>query len=393
MTGLLALLLALVPAGASFPPNLAQAEAEVSEEINVEELKAHVFRLASAEFLGRRGPGGARASSHLADLFKKMPLQPAFNKSCFQPVPNYLLEAKTQSEKDYLGRNVAVILPGTDPKLKEEWIVLSAHFDHLGVKNQKLYPGADDNASGVAMLLEVAERLALRKEKPKRTILFVSFDLEEVGLLGSKYFASHAPFPIDKLKVFMTADMLGRSMANVMDEYVFLLGSESSKGLLSLVKDVQTEKGLAVGRLGADLVGTRSDYGPFRDRNIPFLFFTTGQNPDYHSPYDLPDRIDYHKLRKISLWIADLTWRLANDAEAPVWNDNPEPDFNEVVTIHTLVSRVLKSPQSYPVTAQQHKVLVNVEKKLSGIIAAGSITPGERLWLNWTTKMLLLTVF
>src|SRR2546423_747937 len=128
-----------------------------------------------------------------------------------------------------------------------------------------------------------------------------------------------SPPPLDakKLKACLTADMLGRSMANVMDEYVFALGSENSARLRRLLEEVEPADGLKVGRLGADLVGTRSDYGPFRDRRVPFLFFSTGQHPDYHRPTDLPERIDYAKLRDISLWIADLTRRLADDAVAP----------------------------------------------------------------------------
>jgi hypothetical protein len=388
-----ALILALIGQAEPAPFPFAKAEAEISVDINVDELKAHVYRLASPEFLGRKGPGAARASQHIADLFKKLPLQPGFGKSYFQPVPNYLKEGKITSDKDFLGRNVAAILPGSDPKLKDEWICLSAHFDHLGVINGLLYPGADDNATGVAMLIEVAERLSLFKQKPKRTIFFVSFDLEEVGLIGSKYFASHPPLDISKLKAFMTADMLGRSMANVMDEYLFVMGAEHSNELLALVKDVRPDKGLTIGRLGADLVGTRSDYGPFRDRKIPFLFFSTGQNPNYHSPSDQPDRIDYHKLQKISLWIADLTWRLANDPTAPTWNKNPQPDLDEVVTVHTLMQRVLKNPKAFPLNEQQTKVVMNVESKLAAICSRGKITADERTWMLWTSRLLLATVF
>ena len=105
------------------------------------------------------------------------------------------------------------------------------HYDHLGKHGNVLYPGADDNATGVAMLLEVAEYFALSKDKPRRTIAFISFDQEETGLRGSMYFAAHPPLPLRNLKTFLTADMLGRSMANVMDEYVFLMGSERSTRL------------------------------------------------------------------------------------------------------------------------------------------------------------------
>lgn len=388
MTGLLTLVLAVSPV--HFPAELEKAEQELSQEVNVAELKAHVYRLASTEFAGRRGPGAARASKHLAELFQKMGLEPAFDGSYFQPIPNFLNDPMVTA-KGFLGRNVAAVLPGTD--LAAEWLVFSAHFDHLGVRAGQIYPGADDNASGVAALLEVAEHFALSREKPRRTILFVAFDLEEAGLLGSRYFASHPPRDLKQLKVFLTADMLGRSMANLMEDYLFTLGCESSQHLQQLVKAVAPEKGLQIGKLGTDIIGTRSDYGPFRDRKIPFLFFSTGQHPDYHKPTDLPDRVDYHRLQKISRWLCAVIARLANDDEAPVWNDNPQPDLAEVQTMRELLKRVLDHPKALPLTEQQLRVVGTVERRLAAILERGTISASERSWLIWTARILLVTVF
>jgi Peptidase family M28 len=390
MTGLLALLLTTLPAADPFP--YADAETELSADIRVEELKAHVYRLASPEFLGRRGPGAARTARHLAEAFERLKLQPAFGPSYFQEIPSLI--SRDKEEGGFVGRNVGAVLPGSDPALKDEWIVLSAHFDHLGYDGRRLFPGADDNASGVAMLLEVAERLALAKDKPRRTILFVSFDQEEAGLLGSRHFATHPPRDIKKLKAFLTADMLGRSMANVMDEYVFALGSETSPRLRRLLEEVKPPGTLKVGRLGADLVGTRSDYGPFRDRRVPFLFFSTGQHPDYHRPTDLPERIDYAKLRDISLWIADLTRRLANDAEAPAWDEKgPGPDLDEVRTVVVLLSRALNRPKDLPLTDKQKDMVRNAHTRLAAVLERGKVTDSERTWLVWTARYLLVTVF
>src|SRR5213596_1948742 len=103
------------------------------------------------------------------------------------------------------------------------------------------------------MLIEVAEALALQKHKPKRTILFVAFDLEEQGLQGSAHFAAHPPRPFGQLKAFLTADLIGRAMANIMDEYLFVLGSETAPALRRLVTDTRPEEELKIGRLGADL--------------------------------------------------------------------------------------------------------------------------------------------
>jgi hypothetical protein len=370
-----------------------EAESEVSEGIHTRELRAHVHRLASPEFLGRHGPGAARAARYIGDAFERCGLQPAFGDSYFQPIPSKL-EDGGSTQGSYLGRNVAAVLPGADPKLKDEWILLSAHFDHVGVKNGHLFPGADDNASGVAMLVEVAEQFALRKAKPRRTIVFVAFDLEETGLLGSTHFAAHPPLPFRSLKAALTADMLGRSMANVMDEYVFVLGSESSPQLRNLINEVVPENGLRVARLGAELIGTRSDYGPFRDRKVPFLFFSTGQHPDYHRTTDLPDRVDYEKLRRISVWIAALVGRMADADVSPVWSDGePMIDLEEIRTVRLLVQRVLAHPETISLTDKKRAMVDGVEERLSKILRSGEVTADDRAWLLWSARLLLATVF
>ena len=141
--------------------------------------------------MGRRGPGAARASSYIADAFERLKLKPLFEDSYYQSIPSLTLDKQTGKES-FVGRNVGAFIAGSDPALKDDWIILSAHLDHVGIKDDKLYPGADDNASGVAMLLEVAEYFALRKQQPRRTIAFVAFDQEEVGLLGSTHFCRRA---------------------------------------------------------------------------------------------------------------------------------------------------------------------------------------------------------
>lgn len=392
MTMLLTLALALAELPGEVPFLFEKDETELSVDIGVHELKAHVYRLASRAFLGRRGPGAARASQHIADAFQRLQLQPAFLGSYFQPIP-WLLADLDRRPASFIGRNVAAFLPGSDPQLKDEWIVLSAHFDHLGQKGSQWFPGADDNASGVAMLLEVAERFALQSNKPRRSVYFVAFDQEESGLLGSTYFATKPPRPFGKLKACLTADMIGRSMVNVMDEYVFVLGSESSPRLRWLLEDVKPANGLKVGRLGADLIGTRSDYGPFRDRRIPFLFFSTGQHADYHKPTDRPERVDYEKLQRISLLMSDLTWRLANDIENPNWEQADKPDLEEARTALALIDRVLEKPKTLPLNEAQASVVRGIRDRLRSIVDHGAVTPEERSWLVWTSRLLLATIF
>ena len=369
------------------------AGAELSEHIGRHELEAHVYKLASPEFAGRRGAGAARSARYIEAAFRKLGLQPAFGGSYTQPIPS-LLGSSAGSNQSFLGHNVGAMLPGTDPVLSKEWIILSAHYDHLGRSTFSHYPGADDNASGVAMLLEVAEAFALSKEKPKRTILFVAFDLEESGLLGSMHFVVHPPFDIHDCKASITADMIGRSMANLMDEYVFALGMENSPGLRRLIETSKPPQGLRVGRIGADVIGTRSDYGPFRDRRVPFLFFSTGQHEDYHQVTDYPDRIDYPKLQRISVFIRDLLVRLANDPQAPTWDPrSASPDLGEAQVILELVDRVVKHPEQHRLSDAQKPLVEGVQTKLRAIVGRGKVTDAERTWLVWTARMLMTTVF
>jgi hypothetical protein len=380
--------------GASYAPVFyEQAENELSEEIHTHELKAHVYRLSSAEFLGRRGPGAARASRHIAEAFERLKLKPLFDDdSYFQPIPSLTIDKETGKE-GFIGRNVGAVLPGTDPKLKDEWIIIAAHFDHLGKKGGVVYPGADDNASGVAMLLEVAEAFALAKEKPRRTVAFVSFDQEEAGLLGSTHFVNHPPHPIRQVKAFVVADMLGRSMANVMDDYVFVLGSETSPRLRKVVEEMKPDNGLTVGRLGADLIGTRSDYGPFRDRKVPFLFFSTGQHPDYHKATDTPEKIDYEKLRRVSCLMRDTLRRLANDDEAPAWQPKDlSLDVEEIRTVLVLLQRVLDKPDK-PLPDKSRELIQGAVKKLADILKSGEVTADDRNWLLRTGRLMMATVF
>jgi len=372
-------------------PN-ALAEAELSREITEGELKAHVYRLAGPEFLGRRGDGADRAAEHLAAAFGRLPLKKAFGDSFFQPIP-WLLSTPPPGGKQTIGRNVGAFLPGCDPKLADEWIILAAHYDHLGVKDGKQFPGADDNASGVAMLLEVAEAFALASQKPRRSVYFVAFDLEEQDLKGSVHFATRPPRPFNKLKTFLVADLIGRSLADVMDEVVYVMGSETSPALRQLVSDVAPEAELRSSRLGADLVGTRSDYGPFRDRRVPFLFFSTGTHRDYHKPTDLPARLDYAKLAKISRYIERLTRRLADADDAPVWSPVATPDLNEVASVRDIFARVLDRPAVVPLTDEQRRQCVAARDKLAAMAERKVVTPEERAWLVATARWALLNLF
>ena len=184
-----------------------------------------VETLASPEFGGRSGAGGEKTVSYLIDQFRGLKLAPLFE-------GDYVAADPRQGARHRPGPECrGTACADRTPKLRDEWVIVAAHFDHLGVRGGRLYPGADDNASGVAMMLEVARTIVQRPNPPKRSMMFIGFDLEEIGLYGSRYFVAHPPVPLDKVVLFVTADMIGRSLAGVCESHVFVIGSENAPGL------------------------------------------------------------------------------------------------------------------------------------------------------------------
>jgi hypothetical protein len=385
-SGLLILLQGFSPASEPTPRPRDAAEGAISPA----EVRSHVERLASWEFAGRSGLGGARAALYIADHFHQMGLQPLFETGYFQSI---LAQAGRSDSEAELGRNVGAWLPGADPERRDECVILSAHYDHFGVQHGYLYPGADDNASGVAMLLEVARQLAQAPEPPRSSVLFVAFDLEERGLWGSRWFAARSPWPLDKVRVFLTADMIGRSLGNMAEDFVFVMGSEHAPSLRSTIAESAGEKELQVGLLGADLIGTRSDYGPFRDRRVPFLFFSTGEHPDYHQPSDTADRVNYEKLARVSRMILRITAQVADEPQAPQWVEQAVPDLEEVKVVHSICGQLLDLEGDEAPSGWRRTFVTNAHTTMGKILDRGTITKGERAWLARVSLVLLATVF
>ncbi len=349
-------------------------------------LRQTVELLASPEFGGRRGEGGTRASAYLADQFKRLKLAPLFDGQYFQPIPGQ--EAGTVQ-----GRNVGAILHGSDPELRAQYVIVSAHFDHLGVRNGRLYPGADDNASGVAMMLELARSFAGQKTAPPRSLIFIGFDLEEVGLFGSRFFVAHPPVPLDKIGLFVTADMIGRALAGLAESYVFIIGSEYAPALRPWIDQSARDRPLTVGLLGADItVLNRSDYGPFRAKNIPFLFFTTGENPRYHTPADTADTLDYKKLTAISQMIHQIVSQAASAPALPRWQSEPDYPLAEAVAIREIMKLLLANSEKLEISPVPLFVMKNTLALLDQIVMRGRITPDERARVIQGARVVLFTV-
>jgi hypothetical protein len=356
-------------------------------EPEVDRLKAHVVTLASPEFGGRRGEVAEKSRVYLIDEFKKLKLEPLFDGSYYQDVPD-------REPAPIMGRNVGAKLVGSDPKLRDEWVIVSAHFDHLGVRNGVLYPGADDNATSVAMMLEVARCLVRSTEKPRRSVMLIGFDLEERGLYGSRYFAEHSPVPLDRVALFVTADMLGRSLGGVCPRHVFVMGTERFPESREWVRTASAGKPITVGLLGSDLLLIdRSDYSPFRLRRIPFLFFSTGENPCYHSPSDTADTIDYPKLEANSRMIYAVVRRAIQADRRPGWLAVPDHGMDEARTIHEVFRILLDHRESLKIGKPAAFAMESAVRLLDGVVQRGLITPSERTTMIRLASVVMAVIF
>jgi aminopeptidase YwaD len=200
--------------------------------------------------------------------------------------------------------NVIGILPGKDPALAHETIVIGAHYDHLGRQRNELYPGADDNASGTAVVLGLARAAAAAGGVP-RTLVFALFSGEEMGLLGSGHYVRHPALPLEHTVAMLNFDMVGR----MRDDRVTVLGVESGSGLRAAVS-----RAASIGGLDAELRDSPfgpSDHARFYGRGVPVLFFHTGHHSDYHRPSDTADRINAAGMARVGALAARVLVDLA----------------------------------------------------------------------------------
>ncbi|HNW56878.1 MAG TPA: M20/M25/M40 family metallo-hydrolase [Bacteroidales bacterium] len=217
-------------------------------------------------------------------------------------------------------RNVVMVLPGEDEQLKNEYIIIGAHFDHLGMGGPgsssratdtvAVHHGADDNASGVAMMLELAEKFAMTKGSHKRSIVCIAFTGEELGLLGSKYFAENPGIDLSKVNAMINLDMVGRLQETNVLQISGVGTSEKLKDIISSENDTSILK-LTLSEEGYG----PSDHSSFYGKNIPVLFFTSGAHLDYHTPADTYDKINYQGMVNISSLVYKITSALASSSD------------------------------------------------------------------------------
>lgn len=233
------------------------------------------------------------------------------------------------------GYNVIGHLPGSDPVLKEEFIILGAHHDHMGVDEKgRIFLGADDNASGTTALLELSGAFQRNPDKPRRSILLAAWGAEEIGLLGSRHYVSRPPVPLRQTVAMFQMDMIGRNAqhaANLVGDLpgqrerdnrnsLNVFGASVAPMLRDLIERSNARTGLDL-RFPAEArsmdLMRRSDHWPFLKRGTPALFLFTGFHPDYHRATDTPNKINFTKLEKILKLVYLVAWEVGEARRRP----------------------------------------------------------------------------
>ncbi|HYL75958.1 MAG TPA: M20/M25/M40 family metallo-hydrolase [Bryobacteraceae bacterium] len=306
-----------------------------SEAIEGDELGIPLFTVSeqvAADLLGAAGkrPGDLQASID-RDLH---PVSLAI------PETQVELHIVTRERRRATSANVIGLLEGSDPSLKAETIVISAHYDHNGpAANGGVYHGADDNGSGTVGVIELARAFARNEIKPRRSILFAVFAAEERGLLGSYYYVQHPLRPLATTRAVINFDMIGRNETP----------SEQTKGLIEIAADTSNELNLVGAKYSPDYRGVveqanrsvglklnykwddeaalnvffRSDQFPFVLRDIPAMWWFTGFHPDYHQVTDTVEKINFVKMEKIVRLAYLAGWSFADGPTPPKFVPNP----------------------------------------------------------------------
>ena len=295
--------------------------AKYANTITELELKEHLYIFSSDEFQGREtgSKGQKKAVQFLRNYYHSSGItSPLKNSNYFQEVPSdYLGDDYDSSE------NVIAFIEGT--RKPKEVIIISAHHDHEGVSEDgQIYKGADDNGSGTVALMEMAEAFKQAKLDgygPKRSIVFLHFTAEEIGLQGSRFYAENPVFPLRKTVANLNIDMIGRvdDKHAENENYIYLIGTDRHSTELHYISEAINDR---FTQLDLDYKYNdendhnryyyRSDHYNFAKNNIPVIFYFNGVHEDYSLPTDTPDKINYELLEKRTKLIFATAWQLAN---------------------------------------------------------------------------------
>ena len=294
-----------------------------SNLISENSLKNNLTIIASDEMQGRDtgSSGQKKAGEFIVEFYKNNNISmPSKAESYFQKVPASFLNAK-YNENLPDSENIWAFIEGTDKK--EEIVVLSAHYDHVGIKNGEVYNGADDDGSGTVALMEIAKALQKAKTEgngPRRSVLILHVTGEEHGLHGSRYYSENPLYPLANTVADVNIDMIGRRDEFHNDNnYVYVIGSDYlSSDLYNICEDVN-KKSLNLfldykynDRKDPNRFYYRSDHYNFAKNGIPSVFLFNGTHADYHKPTDDVEKIEFDALAKRTKYAFGIVWEIAN---------------------------------------------------------------------------------
>lgn len=300
--------------------------------INKENAEAYIGFLASDELEGREAgfQGGRIAAEYIVSNLKTMGIAP-LGESYYQPFEAYNKERQKRGRFQVHPDSIAALKQGVHQKLSmrnilgkiegknpNEYVIIGAHYDHLGfdpmLDGDQIYNGADDNASGVSAVLQVAKAFLASGQQPERTVIFAFWDGEEKGLLGSEYFVQNCSFLKD-VKGYLNYDMIGRNSNEAVPEQVDYFYTEANKAFGDWLKNDIKKYDLNLKPIyhAWDKPVGGSDNGSFAKRGIPIIWYHTNGHPDYHMPSDHVEKINWPKIVDITKASFLNMWNLANE--------------------------------------------------------------------------------
>ncbi len=299
-------------------------------------LRTDIEHMGRADLKGRRDwPERKRCADWLARRFKEAGLVPAPGQDSF-----HVDHGGTKAAPQF--RHVVGWIPGTTPP-DDSYVLVAAHYTGWGVQDGKVCPSANDNASGVAALLEIARALCKSASKtPRRGILFVAFDKYPHTTEGPDVFAKNPPLPLDRCTAMFDMEMVGRPGLGILGGYFFVVGTEHSELLEAAALEIGHPADGKLALIRHDFHLERSTYREFADRSIPFAFISGGLSLDRTSPKDTPDKIDYDMLAARAAWCTKFTQAAAESASRPTWRKLPPPQLHEMHSIRALLDPIRK---------------------------------------------------
>jgi hypothetical protein len=347
--------------------------AAAAASITKEELKTHVEVLADDTLEGREtgSRGGRAAANYVLKAFERLGATPAGDGGTY-------FQSFHAASRNVIGR-----IEGSDPRLKDQAIVIGAHYDHVGYGTARnsygplgyIHNGADDNASGVAGLLEVLDAVHQLPSPPRRTIVFACWDAEEGGLFGSRHWVSKPTIPLSQVVIDINIDMIGRMKNGQLE----VLGSRTAPGLRRLVSEANGEGPTTVlfdWKLKPD-----SDHWPFYERRIPYLMLHTGLHADYHRPSDDAHLVNHAGLAEATRIVFNLAMELADAEHVPPFREASRSE--SAVTSQSLEQAGAQQPPRFGLPfriekGEEPKFIVTAPSPGSPADRAG-FKPGDRL--------------